>query len=366
MASRHCYDDPLASKQALESIIAEQRERGNASLLSSLYCNLAVLDAQLGLDEKSKYMCELAYALFDEKERYYMPMYTFAYYAEMLCAYGRGDFTAALAFHEKYKKANLGIIVSHYDTEALCLKAKTLYRLGMPQAKQVFLDAWGANENAVYMTIPSLTMMRDWCSVFGLDEPPCCNESGAFDHARVFLAMRDYVLGNMDAYEEVCRTADALTERNRAAKIAGDIIAALFSYTAGHRQRACGYLRAAASLASGSGLVQLLYENAFELKAVVQLALEDSNLSTLEKAVLEETAKAADAHSLQHPSSQLTERELEVLKELAGGATVAQAAANLFISKDTVKRHLQNSYSKLEVHSKVQAISALRELGIIN
>ncbi len=366
LASCHCYDDPLASKHDLEAIIAEQRERGNASLLSALYCNLAVLDAQLGLDGKSKYMCERAYALFDEKDRCYMPIYTFAYYAEMLCAYGRGDFEEALALYERYEGANLGIIVSHYDTEALCLKAKALYRLGMPQARQVFLDAWGSNENAVYMTVPSLTMMRDWCGVFGSDEPPRCNVAGAFDHARVFLGMRDYALGNMAACERACRTADELSERNRAAKIAGDIVAALFSFATGHLRRAGEYVRAAASLASGSGLVQLLYENALDLRGAAEFALEDAGISADEKAVLEETVRVCDAASSLHVPPQLTERELEVLKELAGGATVAQAASSLFISKDTAKSHLQNAYGKLKVHSKVQAISVLRERGILD
>lgn len=365
LASRHCYDDPFASKRDLEAIIAEQRERGNASLLSALYCNLAVLDAQLGLDEKSRYMCERAYALFDEKDRVYLPIYTFAYYAEMLCAYGRGDFEETLAFYERYEGANLGIIVSHYDTEALCLKAKALYRLGMPQARQAFLDAWGSNENAVYLTIPSLTMMRDWCGVFGLDEPPRCSAAGAFDHARVFLSMRDYALGNLAACEKACRTADELPERNRAVKIAGDVVAALFSFSTGRLRRAGEYARAAASLASGSGLVQLLYENAFDLKGAAELALEDANLSADERTVLEETVRVCEVASSLPAPSQLTDRELEVLKELAGGATVAQAAANLFISKDTAKSHLQNAYGKLNVHSKVQAISALRERGIL-
>lgn len=365
LASRHCYDDPFASKRDLEAIIAEQRERGNASLLGALYCNLAVLDAQLGLDDKSKYMCEQAYALFAEKDRFYMPMYTFAYYAEMLCAYGRGDFEEALAFYERYEGANLGIIVSHYDTEALCLKAKALYRLGMPQAKQTFLGAWASNENAVYMTVPSLAMMRDWCSVFGLDEPPRCNQAGALDHACVFLAMREYVMGNMAACEEVCRMADALPERNRAAKVAAHGIAALFSFSTGHLHHAHAHIRAAALLAGGSGLVQLLYENASDLKGAADLALGDSDLSVAERAVLGEVARAADAISASQAPLSLTERELEVLKELSSGATVAQAAANLFISKDTAKSHLQNAYGKLGVHSKVQAISVLREAGIL-
>lgn len=172
-------------------------------------------------------------------------------------------------------------------------------------------------------------------------------------------------MGNMAACEEVCRMADALPERNRAAKVAAHGIAALFSFSTGHLHHAHAHIRAAALLAGGSGLVQLLYENASDLKGAADLALGDSDLSVAERAVLGEVARAADAISASQAPLSLTERELEVLKELSSGATVAQAAANLFISKDTAKSHLQNAYGKLGVHSKVQAISVLREAGIL-
>lgn len=60
-------------------------------------------------------------------------------------------------------------------------------------------------------------------------------------------------------------------------------------------------------------------------------------------------------------SSPLTARELEVLRLLARGTGTEEIADTLFISKATVRTHIQNILRKLEVHSKLEAVSlALR------
>ena len=52
-----------------------------------------------------------------------------------------------------------------------------------------------------------------------------------------------------------------------------------------------------------------------------------------------------------------TERELEVLKELAKGSTNKQIAENLYISLATVKTHIINIYGKLGVNNRVAAVN---------
>lgn len=59
----------------------------------------------------------------------------------------------------------------------------------------------------------------------------------------------------------------------------------------------------------------------------------------------------------------LTEREAEVLRLVAGGATNADAAAALYLSVKTVERHLLNAYRKLGVRNRAEAVAfTLREL----
>ncbi len=59
-------------------------------------------------------------------------------------------------------------------------------------------------------------------------------------------------------------------------------------------------------------------------------------------------------HRTTHPY--LTSREEEVLRLLAMGKTYSQIAQDLFLSGETIKTHIKNIYTKLNVRSKSEAI----------
>jgi DNA-binding NarL/FixJ family response regulator len=64
----------------------------------------------------------------------------------------------------------------------------------------------------------------------------------------------------------------------------------------------------------------------------------------------------------QQNNYQLTSRETEILQALAQGNSYKLIAAQYQISAETVRRHLQNIYHKLQVQSATEAVSkALRE-----
>ncbi len=61
----------------------------------------------------------------------------------------------------------------------------------------------------------------------------------------------------------------------------------------------------------------------------------------------------------------LSERELEILKLVAGGATNKAVAGELFISEATVKTHLLHAFEKLGVHHRAAAVAAAYERGLL-
>ncbi len=69
----------------------------------------------------------------------------------------------------------------------------------------------------------------------------------------------------------------------------------------------------------------------------------------------------AAASAPESPARLLTGREVEVLRLLADGTGTEEIADSLFISITTVRNHVQNILRKLDVHSKLEAVSfALR------
>lgn len=61
----------------------------------------------------------------------------------------------------------------------------------------------------------------------------------------------------------------------------------------------------------------------------------------------------------------LSPREHEVLLELARGSTYSDAAANLFVSENTVKTHVSSLYTKLSVGRRSEALAVARKLHLI-
>lgn len=52
----------------------------------------------------------------------------------------------------------------------------------------------------------------------------------------------------------------------------------------------------------------------------------------------------------------LTTREIEILEQTSKGHNYNQIGENLFISPKTVRKHIENIYGKLQVHSKLEAV----------
>jgi len=86
--------------------------------------------------------------------------------------------------------------------------------------------------------------------------------------------------------------------------------------------------------------------------------------------VVAEFARLADAphvrervnHSLPEP---LSERELEILRLIATGASNKEIATSLFVAEGTVKNHVTNILGKLGVRDRTQAALKSKELGLV-
>lgn len=61
----------------------------------------------------------------------------------------------------------------------------------------------------------------------------------------------------------------------------------------------------------------------------------------------------------------LSKRELEVLQLVASGHTNREAATRLFITEATVKTHLLNIYTKLEVGDRAAAVAEAYNRGLL-
>jgi DNA-binding NarL/FixJ family response regulator len=61
----------------------------------------------------------------------------------------------------------------------------------------------------------------------------------------------------------------------------------------------------------------------------------------------------------------LTKRETEILLQLSKGLNYNEISENLIISPSTVRKHIENIYKKLQVHSKMEAVMIAQKKNLI-
>jgi DNA-binding NarL/FixJ family response regulator len=103
------------------------------------------------------------------------------------------------------------------------------------------------------------------------------------------------------------------------------------------------------------------------LRAIRVVAQGDALLApSVTKKLIEEFAKRPQpANKKPKELDSLTERELDVLKEVARGLTNAEIAARLHVSETTVKTHVAHMLDKLDLRDRVQAVILAYEAGLV-
>lgn len=161
------------------------------------------------------------------------------------------------------------------------------------------------------------------------------------------------------------------------------IAMALAHQTAGHPDQAREMLMRALQMGQASGfrrvflsygqaLAQLLRETVSQIE---DEALAGGPLVGYGRALLYALAQEQRERTVSMPASHengatqlfepLTEQEQKVLRLLAAGLTNPQIAEELVISVNTVKTHVKNIYSKLDVSSREEAREAAQQLDLL-
>jgi DNA-binding NarL/FixJ family response regulator len=87
--------------------------------------------------------------------------------------------------------------------------------------------------------------------------------------------------------------------------------------------------------------------------------------SVASKVVAEFSRLAERSPAATAVSSLLSDREVEVLRLIARGASNKEVAAALFVAEGTVKNHVTSILTKLKVSDRTQAALRAREMGLV-
>lgn len=103
---------------------------------------------------------------------------------------------------------------------------------------------------------------------------------------------------------------------------------------------------------------------AFILKAIVEVTQGGALMSP---SIAVKTIRFLSSGQIEKPGyvqshTELTERELEILRLIGKGYKYKQVADQLYISLHTVKKHISNIFEKLQVNNRIEALNKSKGL----
>jgi LuxR family maltose regulon positive regulatory protein len=186
-------------------------------------------------------------------------------------------------------------------------------------------------------------------------------------YAHLLIAKADYanalkvVNGLLEVFAEV---------GDKIRTIQFNVLQAIILNKIGQTNDALIAMEKALSLASAEGYVRSILDEGEAVGELLRMAITKgieaeyaSNLlSSLEGEInyvrLDRQTKVLMVESL-------SQRELEVLRLLVTNLTTPEIAEELCISISTARSHIKNIYGKLDAHSRHEAVTKARELGIL-
>lgn len=135
----------------------------------------------------------------------------------------------------------------------------------------------------------------------------------------------------------------------------------------GQPEAALATVKTCLDLAKPGSMMQLFLDLGEPMQRLLKQAVsyQPAYVGRLLQAFGEMETAVATTNSASQPTVDLTKREMDVLQAIAAGLSNKEIEESLFISKNTVRTHIKNLYSKLGVESRTQAINKAQELEIL-
>jgi LuxR family maltose regulon positive regulatory protein len=166
----------------------------------------------------------------------------------------------------------------------------------------------------------------------------------------------------------------AITMERHGDEIRYLVMIALAQHALGNTKTALDFLGRALTLAEPQGYVRLFVDEGRPMAELLNFAISQDVapdyasilLAAFPKNVLNavpiDMERSVNTQDLVEP---LSEREIEVLRLMAEGYKYKEIAERLVVSINTVRHHIRNVYSKLDVNNRAQAIGRAKELNLL-
>lgn len=370
----------------------ENQRQGHAAALKSGNTHIqaltigrqALLLASMGDLSGAWSVCQAAVEQYEAREDFYSPYLSQVFVLMGKILYDRNDLAGAEAallrghqlaqtwnFFEALFPAELTLAHMEFQRGSRAAAIERLTALAkQPFARQEMLQGAVQGDIALFKVLsgapPAHQARPPMMPPEQLKAFPALFEQMAFQHARYLFFAGD-AAGAVNALRQVLESA---AERAQTAAQASALLA-LALESLGRRREALECLRLPLDLSSHQGHTRLYLDYGQPMHALLQAFArqkgeDEARLQEAQRLcrAFSQTlqADAAPQPALLEP---LSERELEVLRLMAQGASNAEIARKLVLSLNTVKKHGSHIFEKLGASTRLQAVEAARRMNLI-
>ncbi|HNT76686.1 MAG TPA: LuxR C-terminal-related transcriptional regulator [Anaerolineae bacterium] len=272
----------------------------------------------------------------------------------------QGDATGAQTAIERARQLAVRFDMTEYDDWVVAMMQA---RIWIAQGNLDAAQRWAESRNLDAHTGDALLPEKDALPEYRLRK----YELAAF--ARLLIAQGDSAAA-LTVLASILPVA--LRQQRPALIIEIHLLEALALDAQGQRDRALVALEQSLALAEPEGYTRAFLSVGTPvvplLRAMVARGLHPAyatRLLTFLGAATPDAALPASSPSTVSLVDPLSERELEVLRLLVSALSTEEIAQTLYLSVHTVRSHLKNLYSKLNVHSRYEAVARAQDLHLL-
>jgi LuxR family transcriptional regulator, maltose regulon positive regulatory protein len=247
--------------------------------------------------------------------------------------------------------------------------AEQLERMSKLQGRATLLSVSRARR---WLAQSNLEAVEAWAveNHLGLDD------EFSYHREDYYLLLARLLIAKGDSVDKALYLLECMVKRAEASQRNGSLIRALvlqaLAFVASDdNAMALESLSRALSLAEAEQPIRVFVDEGQAIALLLQNILDMQRKGQLASAIAPEYVNALlmalgkrspapkpSRRAVGHQADVLSERELEVLRLLADGLESNEIAERLVIAVDTARKHIKNIYSKLDVHSRWEAIKA--------
>jgi LuxR family maltose regulon positive regulatory protein len=256
------------------------------------------------------------------------------------------------------------------------------YRFDASEVDDYLVEMFAARRNIIHGDLDSV---EEWIKTRSMETALAPSKKGESENllqarlrkyenvilARFLIAKRRFgeALDILEQVKEEAEEADRVY-----LKIEVQILRAIAFQAQEKSQSAVSTLSNALQLAEPEGFIRVFLDHGTVLAGLLETTITETNdpsLIAYSQKLLDAFSQPADLsmttpkNEAMGPIEPLSERELEVLHLLSSSLSSTEMASELSISVNTLRSHLKNIYTKLDAHSRYEAIARAKDAGLL-